>query len=52
MMKQQLINILNGLNMVSTQGQSLMILAECMSQLAQILDSIPDDEPVKEKKDN
>ena len=52
MMKQQLINILNGLNMVSIQGQSLMILAECMSQLAQILDSMPDDEPVKEKKDN
>lgn len=51
-MKQQLINILNGLNMIETKGQSLMILAECMSQLAQILDSMPDDEPVKEKKNN
>lgn len=56
-MKEQLINILNGLNMIETKGQSLMILAECMSQLAQILDSMPDDkpvkeEPVKEKKDN
>lgn len=51
-MKQQLINILNGLNMIETKGQSLMILAECMSQLVQILDSMPDDEPVKEEKDN
>ena len=51
-MKQELINILNGLNAVTTKGQSLMILAECMSQLAQILDSIPDDEPIEKKKDN
>ena len=51
-MKQELINILNGLNAVTTNGQSLMILAQCMSQLAQILDSMPDDEPVKEEKDN
>ena len=51
-MKQQLINILNCLNMLETKGQSLMIVAECMSQLVQILDSMPDDEPVKEKKNN
>ncbi len=44
-MKEQLINILNGLNMVSTQGQSLMILANCMSQLAQIVDALPDEKP-------
>jgi hypothetical protein len=51
-MKEQLINILNGLNMVSTQGQSLMILANCMTQLAQIIDSLPDEksEDVKEDK--
>jgi hypothetical protein len=43
-MKQELINILNGLNAVTTNGQSLMILAQCMSQLAQIIDSMPDEE--------
>lgn len=42
-MKQELINILNGLNAVTTNGQSLMILAQCMSQLAQIIDSLPNE---------
>ena len=42
-MKQQLINILNGLNAVTTNGQSLMILAQCMSQLAEIIESMPDE---------
>ena len=51
-MKQQLTNILNGLNMVTTQGQSLMILAECMSQLAQIINQLPNNEECIEPKKN
>ena len=43
-MKQELINILNGLNAVTTNGQSLMILAQCMSQLAQLIDSLPEED--------
>lgn len=42
-MKQELINILNGLNVIEVKGQSVMILAQCISQLVQILDSMPDD---------
>lgn len=43
-MKNQLINILNGLNLIETKGQGVIILAECMSQLAQVIDSIPNEE--------
>ena len=43
MMKQQLINIFNGLNAVTTNGQSLMVLAQCISQLAEIIESMPDE---------
>ena len=46
-MKESLINILNGLNAVTTNGQSLMILAQCISQLAQIVQSLPDEEDDK-----
>lgn len=48
-MKQQLINILNGLNAVSTNGQSLMILAQCMQQLAQVIDSMADENKTENK---
>ena len=50
-MKQQLINIFNGLNVIETKGNSLMILAQCISQLAEILDSMPD-EPVAQESEN
>lgn len=43
-MKQELINILNGLNAIEVRGQSVMILAQCLSQLVHILDSMPDEE--------
>ena len=49
-MKQELINILNGLNAIEVKGQSMMILAQCVTQLVQIIDSMTDDE-VKSKKD-
>lgn len=53
-MKQELINILNGLNAVTTNGQSLMILAQCMSQLAQIIDLLPNEniESTEQSKEN
>lgn len=47
-MKQELINILNGLNIIEVKGQSMMILAQCVTQLVQVIDSMPDDE-VKSK---
>ena len=47
-MKNQLINILNGLNLIETKGQGVIILAECMSQLAQVIDSIPNEESTEE----
>ena len=48
-MKEQLINILNGLNLIETKGQGVIILAECVSQLAQVIDSIPNEEEPKEE---
>lgn len=48
-MKQELINILNGLNVIEVKGQSMMILAQCVTQLVQVIDSMPDDEVKSEK---
>lgn len=48
-MKQELINILNGLNVIEVKGQSMMILAQCVTQLVQVIDSMPDDEVKSEE---
>ena len=39
-MKNQLINILNGLNMIEVKGQSVMILGDCMTQLANVVNQL------------
>ena len=40
--RQQLINIFNGLNLVEVKGQNVMFLGQCMSQLMQLINTIPD----------
>ena len=48
-MKEQLINIYNGMNMLSVKGQDVLVLAQCMSQLADIVNNMPDDEEAEKE---
>ena len=48
-MKEKLVNIYNGMNMLSVRGQDVMVLAQCMSQLAEILNNMPDDEKKEDR---
>lgn len=50
-MRQQLINILNGLNAVETKGNSSLIIVQCMQQLAQIIDSLPNEKSEDNEED-
>lgn len=42
--RQQLINIFNTLQLVEVKGQNVMFLGQCMSQLMQIINSMPNND--------
>ncbi len=42
--RQQLINIFNTLQLVEVKGQNVMLLGQCMSQLLQMINSMPDND--------
>ena len=44
MMKETLIAIFNTMQRIETHGDSTLMMADCIKQLAVIIDSIPDEE--------
>ena len=44
MMKEKLIAIFNTMQNIETHGNSTILMADCIKQLAVIIDSIPDEE--------
>lgn len=46
-MKDKLIAVFNTLKMVETKGESTLYLADCMRELANIINSIPTENEVK-----
>lgn len=50
-MKQQLSQILAALNRVETKGNSTIVMAGCMNDLAHIIMSIPDEVPEEPKEE-
>ena len=49
MMKEKLIAIFNTMQQIETRGQSTLMIADCIRELAVIIDSIPE-ENTKEQK--
>ena len=46
-MKEKLIAIFNTLKMVETRGESTLIMADCIRELANIINSIPEESEAK-----
>lgn len=44
MMKEKLIAIFNAMQSIETRGNSTILMADCIKELAVIIDSIPDEE--------
>lgn len=50
MMKEKLIAIFNTMQRIETHGDSTLMMADCIRELAVIIDSIPNEENTKEQK--
>lgn len=50
MMKEKLIAIFNTMQQIETRGQSTLMIADCIRELAVIIDSIPNEENTEEQK--
>lgn len=48
MMKEKLIAIFNMMQNIETHGNSTLMMADCIKQLAVIIDSIPDEDERKD----
>lgn len=48
-MKEKLIEVINMMQSIETHGNSTLLMADCIRQLAVIIDTIPDED---ERKDN
>lgn len=47
-MKEKLIAVFNTLKMVETRGESTLIMADCLRELANIINSLPTESEEKE----
>ena len=43
MMKEKLITIFNMMQQIETRGQSTLMMADCIRELAHVIDSIPEE---------
>lgn len=46
-MKEKLIAVFNTLKMVETRGESTLMMADCLRELANIINSIPEESEAK-----
>ena len=44
MMKEKLIAIINTMQNIETHGNSTLLMADCIKELARVIDSIPNEE--------